>query len=225
MPLEHTERPVARVGFGGLSQLVSDVDQVVALAARRAAAAKATAETKRAAGNATPGPQGYVQPQAQQKSYGKTWLYVGGGVLALWLVSMLSSTSGPTQSTSGRPASTSGQPPATGSASPLLPEERQPARSAGTANPWTERMPPVGQTAAFDAAQIRYCLAEDVRLEAAREVANSASDVDRFNTMVSDYNARCSNYRYRAGLLESVQRELQTRTSDLRAEGIARFRR
>jgi hypothetical protein len=85
-------------------------------------------------------------------------------------------------------------------------------------------MPPVGQTTPFDAAQIRYCLAEDVRLEAARDIVNSDPDVDRFNAMINDYNSRCSNYRYRAGLLESLKRELQTRTSDLRAEGIARFR-
>ena len=85
-------------------------------------------------------------------------------------------------------------------------------------------MPPVGQTTPFDAAQIRYCLAEDVRLEAARGVVNRDPDVDRFNAMINDYNSRCSSYRYRKGVLEFVQRELQSRTLELRAEGIARFR-
>jgi hypothetical protein len=63
-----------------------------------------------------------------------------------------------------------------------------------------------------------------VRLEAARDVTSSDPEIDRFNAMIDDYNARCSSYRYRAGVLESVQREIQARTSALRAEGIARFR-
>ena len=210
MPPERTERPAARVGFSGLSQLVSDVDEVLAVTARRAAAARAKAQATPAAGEPTPRPQGYVQPPSQKSGSGKIWLYVGGGVLALWLVSMLSNTSGP--STSGRPARTSSQPSGTGST------------RTTTADTWTERMPPVGQTTPFDAAQIRYCLAEDVRLEAARGVVNRDPDVDRFNAMINDYNSRCSSYRYRKGVLEFVQSELQSRTLELRAEGIARFR-
>jgi hypothetical protein len=199
-----------RVGFGGLSQLVSEVDEVLAVAATRAAAARTTAESTPAAGDPAPRSRGYIQPPSQKTGSGKTWIYVGGGVLALWLVSMFSNTSSP--STSGSPARASSPSSGTGST------------RTSTANTWTERMPPVGQTTPFDAAQIRYCLAEDVRLEAARDVANSDSDVDRFNAMINDYNSRCSSYRYRAGLLESLKRELQGRISDLRAEGIARFR-
>ncbi|MBX7134230.1 MAG: peptidoglycan-binding protein [Fimbriimonadaceae bacterium] len=76
-------------------------------------------------------------------------------------------------------------------------------------------------------AQIRYCLAEDIRMDAAKSAVNSYSDsdVDRFNAMVADYNSRCGSFRYRSGALESARRDIEPYRSQLQAEGMSRFAR
>ena len=88
-------------------------------------------------------------------------------------------------------------------------------------------MPPVGQDLVFSTAQIRYCLAEDIRLEGAKSAVNNYidSDVDRFNAMVADYNSRCGSFRYRSGALESARRDIEPYRSLLQAEGTSRFAR
>lgn len=89
-----------------------------------------------------------------------------------------------------------------------------------------EDKPPVGANNVLGADQIRYCLSEDIRLGAAKQVLNNyvKAEVDRFNSLVTDYNSRCGQFRYRRGLLESVRSEVESNRSSLQAEGIARFR-
>ena len=41
-----------------------------------------------------------------------------------------------------------------------------------------------------------------------------------FNSMVSDYNARCGNFRYLAGRLEEIRSELEGRRLELESEGM-----
>ena len=84
----------------------------------------------------------------------------------------------------------------------------------------------MGQGLVFSIGQIRYCLAEDIRIEGAKSVLNnySNSEVDRFNAMVDDYNSRCANFRYRSGVLESARRDIQPYWSQLQAEGRSRLR-
>ena len=81
-------------------------------------------------------------------------------------------------------------------------------------------------------AQIRYCLAEDIRIEGAKAALNnySDSDVDRFNAMVADYNSRCSSFKYQTNNrgrndLNSAQRDIEPYRSQLQAEGRRRFTR
>jgi hypothetical protein len=73
--------------------------------------------------------------------------------------------------------------------------------------------------------QIQYCLAEDIRLGAAKSVVNAYVDaeVDHFNEMVNDYNVRCGEYRYREGTLESARYEVERHRSALEAEGRSRM--
>jgi peptidoglycan hydrolase-like protein with peptidoglycan-binding domain len=77
----------------------------------------------------------------------------------------------------------------------------------------------------FSTAQIRYCLAEDIRMEGAKAALNnySDSDVDRFNAMVADYNSRCGSFRYRSGALESARRDVEPYRGQLQVEGRSRF--
>src|SRR3546814_1009207 len=65
----------------------------------------------------------------------------------------------------------------------------------------TGSKPPVGQNLVLSSEQIRYCLAEDIRMDGAKSAINNYSDydVDRFNAMVADYNSRCGSFRYRSG--------------------------
>ena len=86
-------------------------------------------------------------------------------------------------------------------------------------------MPPVGQDLVFSMPQIRYCLAEDIRMEGAKSALNNYidSDVDRFNAMVADYNSRCGSFRYRSGALESARRDIEPYRSQLQSEGRSRF--
>ncbi|GEO42599.1 hypothetical protein SAE02_67470 [Skermanella aerolata] len=88
-----------------------------------------------------------------------------------------------------------------------------------------EVMAPVGEGNVLSVSQLRYCVAQGVRIDGARSAVTDTSeaDINRFNVMVSDYNSRCSSYRYRKGLLESVRAEVEARRPMLEAEGIAGF--
>ena len=81
----------------------------------------------------------------------------------------------------------------------------------------SESKPSVGRNNVLSTAQIRYCLAEKIRLDAADTVLNnySDSDVDRFNRYVNDYNSRCGEFRYRQGALESARRDVEPYRSKL----------
>ncbi|WP_265706358.1 peptidoglycan-binding domain-containing protein, partial [Verminephrobacter aporrectodeae] len=86
-------------------------------------------------------------------------------------------------------------------------------------------MPPVGTNNVLTSEQLRYCVAEEIRLNAAKEVTNNYndSDVDRFNGIVADYNSRCGQSRYRSGSLEGARAEVERYRAVLEADGRARF--
>jgi peptidoglycan hydrolase-like protein with peptidoglycan-binding domain len=114
---------------------------------------------------------------------------------------------------------------ATPSYSPPPAEPQAPSRPQ-------ESMPPVGQNQVLSTAQIRYCLAEDIRMESAKSAFNNyiESDVDRFNAMVADYNSRCSSFQYQTNNrgrndLNSAQRDIEPFRSQLQSEGRSRFAR
>nr|WP_239482281.1 peptidoglycan-binding protein [Pseudomonas insulae] len=105
-----------------------------------------------------------------------------------------------------------------------------PARKPRTEQPQvpsrpTEDKPSVGRNNVLATAQIRYCLAEKIRLDAAKSVINNyvGSDVDLFNAHVNDYNSRCGEFRYRQNTLESARRDIEPYRSQLQAEGRSRF--
>jgi len=85
----------------------------------------------------------------------------------------------------------------------------------------SEERPPVGSGLILNRAQIRYCLSQKIRISSwQKHVDNySKSSVDVFNGAVANYNARCSNFRYRSGLLESVRSEVEANRYALQIEG------
>ena len=82
--------------------------------------------------------------------------------------------------------------------------------------------PPVGSNLVLDESQIRYCVAQSIRLEGAQELAAMDTDerVALFNALVADYNSRCGKYRYHRGALEAATAAVEPYRHDLRLEGL-----
>lgn len=210
-------------GFAGLSSLVSNVDTTPPPAAKVEPAAAAPGAGRPAPQPAQPQPQPQpihrqtyqepAQPPSSGSSGGKWVLGIAAVIGVLWLIGQSDkNTTSPTPAYSPPPQT------ATPSYSPPPAEPQAPSRPQ-------ESMPPVGQDLVFSTAQIRYCLAEDIRMESAKSALNNyiESDVDRFNAMVADYNSRCGSFRYRSGALESARRDIEPYRSQFQSEGRSRF--
>jgi hypothetical protein len=72
---------------------------------------------------------------------------------------------------------------------------------------------------------LRYCFAEEIRLDGARSVLDDVepADIERFNRMVAAYNQSCSSRREKRRIFEVIQSEVRANRNALWAEGIARF--
>ena len=220
---EENNKKTEGKGFAGLSSLVSDVDTTPPPPAPKTESAGSTTSTGRPASQAAqPQSQQPTQRQAYQEppqpssgsSGGKWILGIAAVVGLLWLIGQ-SDKNTPSPSPAYSPPAQSAAPSYSPPAQPQAPSVPQ------------ESKPPVGQDLVFSTAQIRYCLAEDIRMEGAKAALNnySDSDVDRFNAMVADYNSRCGSFRYRSGALESARRDVEPYRGQLQAEGRSRFTR
>jgi hypothetical protein len=87
-----------------------------------------------------------------------------------------------------------------------------------------EVRPPIGTNLLFNAGQIRYCLSENIRIDAWRASVDEASksSVDAFNAAIVDYNQRCSSFRYEEGAFSAVQSQVEANRATLGQEGAAR---
>lgn len=88
-----------------------------------------------------------------------------------------------------------------------------------------ETVPPVGEGQILSVSQVRYCLAQNIRIDGARSVVDDTSqaDINRFNALIGDYNSRCSSFRYRKGVLESVRAEVDAQRPLLELKGSSDF--
>ena len=89
---------------------------------------------------------------------------------------------------------------------------------APATNAAVEIRPPVGRSLTLNRSQIRYCVFQGKRLETIRTLTTKNYQIDHFNGLIEDFNSRCSNYRYRSGVLSSVQREARENAADLQAD-------
>lgn len=99
-------------------------------------------------------------------------------------------------------ASRRSQPPSSYAASSTAGSSSRPAyttASPGTLQATDESKPAAMRGQVLSRSEIRYCLAERVRVEAVADFIDATSDnhIDRYNSIVADYNSRCSNYKYR----------------------------
>lgn len=93
--------------------------------------------------------------------------------------------------------------------------------AVNSSNDSFEEKPPVGKDNVLNSGQIRYCLCEEIRIKEMKGIVNASSEaeVDLFNAAVTDYNSRCSEFRYRKSTFESVQAEVEQMRSSLEEEG------
>lgn len=227
--LDKTPKDEAK-GFAGLSSMVSDVGDVSSIEKRdvepqpsRGASQPVDEAAKKTEPQQQPQPQPQPQPRAIYQDPPKSndsgfqgkWL-IGIAVIVglVWLVSS-SGKKAPeyppaySMSTNSAPAkidSPTWQPP--------TPDVQVPTKPS-------EETPPVGTGLVLSQPQIRYCSAESIRLDAAKEAMNpyNDSDVNRFNALVADYNSRCSSFRYRSGSLESARSEVERYRTEYEAQG------
>ena len=203
-------------GFAGLSSLASDVDKSVAEETRREVEPEEPAGAQRednpqsSPRDSEPKSETERPPESEQEvvvsgtsrtptsgSSRAIWLWglVGVGLL-IWLFNDVQEDSG---RTSTIPSNTQASPSGTYSPSP-----------AGLQIHDLEfSKPPVGDSSVLSVAQIRWCLRESIRIEVLRQMLRTNSQVERFNSIVSDYNSRCGSYRYREETLMRAQREVE----------------
>lgn len=209
-------------GFAGLSSLVSDVEidtdvPKPAPAAPESAKKDAPVKEQKGATNVqeTSQPKSTAQTyQAQaQPSDNSGWKWVLGIGVVIAVIWMAAGSGNKNQASPSY------------SSSPSAPSYSPPVATPAAPSRLSEELPPAGTNNVLSSAQLRYCLAEDIRLESAKAAVNNYIDshVDRFNGMVSDYNSRCGQFRYRKGALESARSGVERYRADLQAEGRGRF--
>jgi hypothetical protein len=92
-----------------------------------------------------------------------------------------------------------------------------------------EEIPHIGDAEILKRQQLRYCLSEGIRLEAASRQANRQNQdhARRLSQMSADHGARCAGFRYKVKRgksdLEQAQAEVESRRAELETAGRSRF--
>jgi TonB family protein len=88
-----------------------------------------------------------------------------------------------------------------------------------------EVRPPIQSGQALSDNEIRYCIAEQIRISAMDPLIDSTSQIDigYYNDAVRDLNSRCGSFRYRRGVLQSVTAEVEARRAAVEQAGRKRW--
>ena len=213
-------------GFAGLLSLLSDIDNIETQIEPEKPKTTPSRVLRQTTSPTTQTHQNSTQSNNTStpgNSSGLQWLFgVGVVIVILWLVTVSNQNKTPSPS---RINSTVQLPPG------FVPLEETNSLPPSTApqkhikSRPTEEMPPARRNNVLNIAQLRYCHAEDIRLESAEKAVNlySELDVTKFNMMVNDYNSRCGEFRYRPGTLENARRQVEEYRKEIEAEGRSRF--
>jgi hypothetical protein len=79
--------------------------------------------------------------------------------------------------------------------------------------------PGVGTDLRLSRAEVRWCLFQEARLEAARTTIKRRAQTAVFNELVQDYNLRCSEYQYRQSDLDQARLDTLNNEERLKQEG------
>jgi len=205
-------------GFGGLAGMVSSIESTEpasspsgkTFSTESASGFPAETATRgKGPATATTGSSGPQQQSAQQvrPSSARKWVIGIAALLGVAWIVVLSV---------GREPSKKRVPPS--SAGPTRQVAPQPKAL-------DETKPPPGTNAVLTRLQLRYCLAENIRLGAARRAVNTYSDSEasRYNAMVDDFNIRCGQYRHGEGELKTARADVEEHRSELEKQGQSRF--
>ena len=217
-------KPSSGKGFAGLESLVSDVTDDVKAANTRASAGGGTTDPPPKL-EQPPGPTSGTGPATSPQS-SKVWIAIVGALCLVVAVAILiDKSNSPSSALQSPPPSTS----STGSRTSPNPRPIPAPTPQPTPPPVRSEYerPPVGQNLVLSVEQIRYCSKEKIRLDAIDSVVNarSQSEIDRFNTLVDDYNSRCGKFRYRGSDLDRAKREVEALRSSISSAAISEWRR
>lgn len=218
--LNDKQRPM---GFAGLATMVSSVDDIVSQEVLKAENTKepgAPANVGTLAGqhndSSSPAVQSVLTTSSEKKdNKSRNWIIAVIGILAvIWFINRPNSSSNYTASNSTSQVTNVPTP------APVQPVVQAPPEDTSI----TEK-PPVGKNLVLNRAQLRYCQAEKIRLEAGREElsTNVNPSYTRFNKFVDDFNVRCSKYRYYQQDLDKAISDVQERLYQYQSEGRVRF--
>jgi len=208
-------------GFPGLDSMLSNVEETIAAVPEAKAPEPKKSEAHFVAQDRTEGAKSSAPaPSGGFTTAGKWFL----GVVVVGILLAVFGSGGKPKNTpiiySSPPAPAPAPAPAP-SKWEDIPPKPAPAPSVPEAPsaPPTE-VPPVGTDLVLSAAQMRYCFTEDIRGSAVQPEVNrySSKEIAEFNAMVSDYNSRCGNFRYRKGTLEGIRAEVESRRASIEVE-------
>ena len=99
------------------------------------------------------------------------------------------------------------------------PQETAPARiQTETMTELTFEKPPVvphGRMHSMSIEQIRWCLREDIILNAVHQAITSREMADEYNARTASYNERCRAFRYQDDDLQRAQRQIEMRRDEI----------
>lgn len=189
-------------GFGGLSDLKTDIDSI--LTETEVKSTQSSTSTPKEHTDATAqasSNERKVYQNPQQDNSGGTnplwWWFIGGAILFV----IIAANSNESSTVESAPVATEEIAPA---------EEAMPVDAAAVdaAAPAEEEyssqeqfyaQPSIGHDNILSISEIRYCLANNIKITAIQEKIDETSNyqIDKINEMVEDHNARCGSYRYR----------------------------
>jgi hypothetical protein len=190
-------------GFGGLSDLKTDIDSILEENEVKFAhqSTEITEEPIKDIPQANSNERKvYQNPELDDSS--KTnplwWWFIGGAILFFIVVS---NSNNSVAIESPPVAEEAPAPVAEEAPAPVAEEAPAPVASVYSPEEQFYIQPSVGRDNILSVPEIRYCLANDIKIKAIQENidATSNSQIDKLNELVNDYNARCESYRYRIG--------------------------
>lgn len=203
-------------GFSGLSSMVSNVEAL-------GVDSEPTQTPKGDVGSSTPSDrrqEPFIQDQIRTKPK-KSWSWIGDWIVpnASKIISLLIILAIIYWVDQDNSVPTSSPPPSSpGISNPATPPP------PNTSPSMTFEKPATG-TATFSAANIRWALKEEIKLEAMRNLVTTDAGIDAYNAMIDDYNSRAGEYRYYQADMDRAKRDVESMRSQIVTEAIAEARR
>jgi hypothetical protein len=204
------------IGFAGLESLVSDGAAEAQEIRRLAAAAGSVANSK--AGHARARPPFWLRLTRALRA-AVVELNVGTAIFLVLLLAIGGAIAVNGKRDNTGQSQTSSTPTNPVSAPPQSSQPSAPAKSP-------ESMPPAGTDLVLNSGNLHYCLAEQVRVDAAEAhlAKRDHYSITRFNENVDDYNSRCAQFKYRHSDMDKAQSWIEEERSALVSEGEERAR-